>query len=160
MAMAAKSWRLTAPVAVLMVAAIFACFCSCAVAAEMAPSPSPDSAPSVELDEETSLNLRLLDLKGIDLNLTGSELVGLQKYMDRLEASIGGGGFRFEKTAWDLSPGELGFKLGVIFAQAAFRCTITTPASGDPSRPTPQIPLFIREKLHLHLSGITVTHLP
>ncbi|CAL5072185.1 unnamed protein product [Urochloa decumbens] len=148
-----------APVAVLMVAAIFACFGPCAAAAKMALSPSPDSAPSVQLDEETSLSLRLLDLRGIDLNLTESELVGLQKYMDRLEVSIGGG-FRFEKTAWELSPRELGFKLGVIFAQAAFRCTITTPASGDPSRPTPQIPLFIREKLHLHLSGITVTHLP
>ncbi|CAN6199403.1 unnamed protein product [Urochloa humidicola] len=162
MAMVAKSWTLTTPVAVLMVAAVFACFGSCTAAAEMAPSPSPspDSAPCDQLDKERSLSVRVLDLSATDLHLTESEFVALQKYLDRLEVRLGGAGFRFEKTVWELSPRELGFKLGVIFAAAAFQCTITTPPSSDPSRPTPQIPLFIRKKLHLQLGGITATPLP
>lgn len=162
MAMAATSWRLAAAAAVLMVAAVFAC---CTAAAEMAPSPSPDpgaggdAAPNGKLDEEMDLNLKLLDLRQIDLeDLSGSELVGFQKYMDQLEVSVGGKGFRFEKTVWDLSPRELGFKLGVVFAQAAFQCTVITRVSGDPSRPPPQIPFFIRNKLEL--SGIVTTPRP
>ncbi|CAN6183769.1 unnamed protein product [Urochloa humidicola] len=160
MAMAAKSWR-PAAAAVLMVAAAFACFAPCAAAAEMAPSPSPDSgaggAPNGQLDKKVDLRLRLLDLPQMDL--TDSELVGFQKHMDQLEVSIGGKDFRFDKTVWDLSPKQLSFRLGVVFAQAALQCNIITRVSGDdPLRPPPQIPFFITEKLQL--SGIRTTPRP
>ncbi|CAL5072184.1 unnamed protein product [Urochloa decumbens] len=165
MAKAAKSWRPVAAAAVLMVAAaVFACFAPCAAAAEMAPSPSPDSgaggAPNGQLDKEVDVRLRLLDLRQTGLeDLTDSELVGFLKYMDQLEVSIGGKDFRFEKTVWDLSPRELGFRLGVVVAQAALQCNIITRVSGDdPSRPPPQIPFFIREKLRLN--GIRIKIIP
>jgi hypothetical protein len=157
MEMAAKTWRLAA---VLVVAAVFTCLAPRAAAAEMAPSPSPDSGddgtPDAHLDEQVYLSL--LNLIQMDVELEESELVALQKYMDQLEVSVGGKGFRFNKTVWDLSPRELGFKLGVIFAQATLQCNIIARVSGDPSKPPPQTPFFIRDKLQL--SGIVITAQP